>query len=192
MDPAPRCGISGSNNPEGLRSRFRSLLVTLTTEAPLVTLPRAAIYVLAGFLISCSPEPSRPPGIGEAYVGPSTLGLRQELGPKSPVSVTLKHGEKLEILEYRRRFVKVRNSQGAEGWTDMRQLLTPEQMAGLQRMADTVSKYPSHGAASVYELLNMHSEPNRVSPSFWQIPENAKVDVIGHQSHRECSRRLRL
>ncbi len=146
-----------------------------------MTLPRAAIYVLAGFLISCSPEPSRPPGIGEAYVGPSTLGLRQELGPKSPVSVTLKHGEKLEILEYRRRFVKVRNAQGAEGWTDMRQLLTPEQMAGLQRMADTVSKYPSHGAASVYELLNMHSEPNRVSPSFWQIPENAKVDVIGHQ-----------
>jgi hypothetical protein len=146
-----------------------------------VTLHRAAIYVLAGFLVSCSPEPSRPPAIGEAYVGPATLNLRQELAPKSPVSATLKHGDKLDIVEYRRRFVRVRTSQGAEGWTDMRQLLTPEQMAGLQRMAESVSQYPSHGAASVYEPLNMHFEPNRTSPGFWQIPESVKVDVIGHK-----------
>ena len=147
-----------------------------------MTLPRAAIFVLAGFLVSCSPEPLvGPPSIAEAYVAPLTLNLRQELAPKSPISATLKHGEKLDILEYRRRFVKVRSPHGAEGWTDMRQLLTPEQMAGLDRMAESVSQYPSHGAASVYEPLNMHSEPNRVSPSFWQVPENAKVDVIGHR-----------
>jgi hypothetical protein len=143
--------------------------------------PRVAILVLAGFLVSCSPEPSRPPSIGEAFVGPATLNLRQELAPKSPVSATLKHGDKLDVLEYRRRFVKVRNEQGAEGWTDTRQLLTPEQMAGLQHMAESVAQYPSHGAASVYEPLNMHFEPNRVSPSFWQIPDSAKVDVIGHK-----------
>ena len=146
-----------------------------------MTLPRAAICVLAGFLVSCSPEPSRPPSIGEAYVGPATLNVRQELAPKSPVSATLKHGDKLDILEYRRRFVKVRTEHGAEGWTDMRQLLTPEQMAGLQHMVASVAQYPSHGAASVYEPLNMHFEPNRASPSFWQVPENAKVDVIGHK-----------
>ena len=143
--------------------------------------PRVAIFVLAGFLVSCSPEPSRPPALGEAFVGPSALNIRRELAPKSPVSATLKHGDKLDILEYRRRFVKVRTEQGAEGWTDMRQLLTPEQMSGLQRMAESVALYPSHGAASVYEPLNMHFEPNRVSPSFWQIPESAKVDVIGHK-----------
>ena len=146
-----------------------------------MTLPRAAILVLAGFLVSCSPEPSHPPTIGEAYVAPLTLTLRQELAPKSPVSATLKHGDKLEILEYRRRFVKVRSEQGAEGWTDTRQLLTPEQMAGLERMAESAARYPSHGAASVYEPLNMHFEPNRASPGFWQIAENAKVDVIGHK-----------
>ena len=100
---------------------------------------------------------------------------------KSPVSATLKHGQRLDIIEYRRRFVKVRTEQGAEGWTDMRQLLTPEQMAGLRQMAESVSQYPSQGSASVFEPLNMHFEPNRVSPSFWQIPENAKVDVIGHK-----------
>ncbi len=27
----------------------------------------------------------------------------------------------------------------------------------------------------------MHTEPSRTSPSFGQIPENGKVDVIGHK-----------
>jgi hypothetical protein len=146
-----------------------------------VTLPRAAIFLLIGFLVSCSSPPSETRSVGEAYVGPATLLLRQELTPKAAVSGTVKHGEKLEILEYKRRFVKVRSAQGAEGWTDTRQLLTPEQMAGLRSMADSALKFPSQGAATVFEPLNMHTEPNRTSPSFWQIPDTAKVDVIGHK-----------
>jgi hypothetical protein len=93
----------------------------------------------------------------------------------------VKHGEKLQILEYKRRFVKVRTAQGAEGWTDNRQLLTPDMMAGLLHMAEGASKFTSQGAAGVFEPLNMHTEPNRASPSFWQIPDTAKVDVIGHK-----------
>jgi hypothetical protein len=146
-----------------------------------VILPRAAICFLFGFLVSCSNPPDEKRSIGEAYVGPATLILRKELTPKAAVSATVKHGEKLEILEYKRRFVKVRTAQGAEGWTDNRQLFTPEQMAALRRMAESASQYPSQGAASVFEPLNMHTEPNRASPSFWQIPDTAKVDVIGHK-----------
>lgn len=134
-----------------------------------------------GVLVSCSNQPPQVHAIGEAYVGPATLLLRQELTPKAAVSATVKHGEKLEILEYKRRFIKVRTAQGAEGWTDNRQLLTPEQMAGLRRMAEGASRYPSQGAATVFDPTNMHTEPNRSSPSFWQIPDTAKVDVIGHK-----------
>jgi hypothetical protein len=154
---------------------------TLAAELLLVKFPRAALCLLLGVLISCSNQTPQVRSIGEAYVGPATLLLRQELTPKAAVSATVKHGEKLEILEYKRRFIKVRTAQGAEGWTDNRQLLTPEQMAGLRRMAEGASRYPSQGAASVFEPLNMHTEPNRSSPSFWQIPDTAKVDVIGHK-----------
>jgi hypothetical protein len=146
-----------------------------------VPFPRAAIVLFVAFLVSCSPPQSETHSIGAAYVGPATLPLRQELTPKATVSATVKHGEKLEILEYKRRFVKVRTAQGAEGWTDNRQLLTPEQMAGLRRMAESASQYPSQGSATVFEPLNIHTEPNRSSPSFWQIPETARVDVIGHK-----------
>ncbi len=142
---------------------------------------RVAICLLFVFLVSCSNQSPATPSLGEAYVGPVTLLLRQELTPKAAVSATVKHGEKLEILEYKRRFVKVRTAQGAEGWTDNRQLLMPDQMAGLRSMEKSAAKYPSQGAATVYEPLNMHTEPNRYSPSFWQIPETGRVDVIGHK-----------
>lgn len=118
--------------------------------------------------------------LGEAFVGPTSLNIRQELSPKAAVTATVKHGDKLEILEYKRRFVRVRTPQGAEGWADTHLLLVPQQMADLRRMADNAAKSASQGAASAYELLNMHTEANRASPSFWQIPEGSKVDVIGH------------
>lgn len=144
-------------------------------------LTRAVLCLAFALLVSCNDQPPPAPAIGEAYVGPTTLTLRQELALRSPVSATVKHGEKLAIIEYRHRLVKVRTEQGAEGWTDLRQLLTPEQMDQLHAMAENASHFPSQGSATVFDPLNLHTEPNRTSPSFAQIPENGKADVIEHK-----------
>jgi SH3-like domain-containing protein len=147
-----------------------------------VTLTRVVLCsCLLALLVSCSDQPRPVASLGDAYVGPGTLNLRQELALKSAISATVKHGDKLSIMEYRHRLVKVRTGQGVEGWTDLRQLLTPEQMAALRDMAQSAARSQSQGQASVFESLNMHTEPSRTSPSFGQIPENGKVDVIGHK-----------
>lgn len=147
-----------------------------------MTLTRAVLcFCLVGILVSCSDKPRPVDSLGDAYVGPSTLNLRQELALKSAISATVNHGDKLSILEVRHRLVKVRTERGVEGWTDMRQLLTPDQMAALRDMAQNASHYQSEGQAIVFESLNMHTEPSRTSPSFGQIPENAKVDVVAHK-----------
>ncbi len=147
-----------------------------------MTLTRALLcFCLISFLVSCSDKPLPVASLGEAYVGPSTLNLRRELALKSAIAATVKHGEKLSIVEYRHRLVKVRTEQGAEGWTDLRQLLTPEQMAALHDMARDAVHAQSQGQATVFESLNMHTEPSRTSPSFGQVPENGKVDVIAHK-----------
>jgi hypothetical protein len=147
-----------------------------------VTFTRAVLCsCLIALLVSCSEKPRPVDSLGDAYVGPTTLNLRQELALKSAISATVKHGEKLSIVEYRHRLVRVRTERGAEGWTDMRQLLTPEQMAALRDMAQNGSHFLSQGQATVFESLNMHTEPSRTSPSFGQVPENGKVDVIGHK-----------
>jgi SH3-like domain-containing protein len=132
-------------------------------------------------LVSCQEEAGHAPAIGEVFAGPSALPLRKDLSSKSAVNATAKHGDRLEVLEYKRRFVRVRTAEGKEGWTEVHLLLTPQQMAELRAMAQKSATLPSQGAATVFEQLNMHTQPSRTSPSFVQIPENAKVDVIAHR-----------
>ncbi len=93
----------------------------------------------------------------------------------------LKHGDQVDILQFKRRFVLVRAKSGAEGWTDARQLMTPEQMNSLREFSIRAAKLPSQGTATTFSILNMHSEPSRLAPSFYQIGEGKPVDLVAHK-----------
>jgi len=114
-------------------------------------------------------------------VGPATLRLKQELGPRAPEVAVLRHGDRVEIIARRRRFVKVRTAGGAEGWTDTQQLLTPPQMQELRRLAERAAGMPSQGAATVLGSLNVHTDPHRQAPSFHRIREGELVDVVNQR-----------
>jgi hypothetical protein len=119
--------------------------------------------------------------IGQAYAGPSKLPLRQEINPRSSVVTTAVHGERLDIIQVHRRFVKVRTAAGQEGWTDEHLLLTPDEVTRLKRFNQQARSLPSQGAATTYDALNIHTEPSRYSPSFVQVKQGEKFDVIGHE-----------
>ncbi len=142
---------------------------------------KAPLFAFCVVLISCDSQRDRTPALAQAFVGPTELTLRQELSTKSPVTATVHHGEPLDILEYRRKFLKVRTAGGIAGWTDSKQLLSPQQMSDLQRLSDLAMASPSQGVASAFGILNVHTEASRTSPSFVQIAEGGKVDVVGHK-----------
>ncbi|MFB3777434.1 MAG: SH3 domain-containing protein [Bryobacteraceae bacterium] len=119
--------------------------------------------------------------IGEGFIAPATLNLRKDLGPRQPSVATLRHGERVEILGTRRRFVKVRSASGAVGWTDSGSLFTPQQMAELKALGERAAKLPSHGDATVLDTLNVHTHASRQAPSFRQIREGEHVAVVGHR-----------
>jgi SH3-like domain-containing protein len=145
-------------------------------------IPAVPVLLLVSLLASCATETTRrKPVLAVAYVGPITVNLRQEISLKSPTVTMVKHGDKVGVLEQRRRFVLVRAPNGKEGWTDTRQLITPDQMAELNATLRRASDLPSQGVASTFEPVNAHAEPNRASPSFFQLREGTKVDVIGHK-----------
>ncbi len=133
------------------------------------------LFIVALGLVGCSRGPR---AIGEAFVGPLSLVLREDLFPRAKETARLKHGERLEILEYQRRWVHVRTESGAEGWTDSRQLLSSAQMARLRDQYEKARMLPSQGKASPYDLLNVHIEANRNAPSFYQIPEGEAADLV--------------
>ena len=151
-------------------------------RAALLLLICGALLIAACHSSTRSAGGSELPAIGIAYVGPVSMNLRQDLAAKSPGVAQVKHGDRLDILEVRRRLVQVRTVEGIEGWVDANLLLSAQQMDDLRKLADDARKLPSQGAATVFEALNMHSEPNRSSPSFHQIPEGGSVDVLAHRA----------
>lgn len=142
----------------------------------------ATTYLLAALLVvltSCNQTPSDV--LGQAYVAPATLNLRRDLAQKNSSVALLKHGERVSIIDVRRRFVKIRTDQGQEGWVDSLQLLSPEQMEQIRQENQQALAMPSEGGATVYEALNIHLDPSRQSPAFARIPEGASVTVLGHR-----------
>jgi hypothetical protein len=140
-----------------------------------------SILFAALAITSCSDGPEPVSAIGEAFAGPITLTVRQELSLKSPVVATVKHGERLDVLSVRRRFMRVRTASGAEGWCDSEKLLTTEQMARLRAVAEAAAKLPSQAEATVFDARNVHTEPHRLAPSFLMLKEEERFHVLGHR-----------
>ena len=130
----------------------------------------------------CKSQGDRSPVLGVAYAGPATLVLRQDISPRSAPAATVRHGDRLDIIQQRRRFLKVRTAKGQVGWTDDRLLLTPDEVARLKRFNQQALAMPSQGVATTYDTLNIHTEPSRFSPSFVQVKQSEKFDVLAHEA----------
>lgn len=152
----------------------REFLRLFGRHAPLA-LALLALILGAG----CGPEPEE--SIARAYVAPASVNLRSQLNQKNATVAVLKHGERVSIVDVRRRFVKVRTAKGTEGWLDSLDLLSAEDMQRLQRDRIRYAALPSQGAATAYETLNIHLDPGRKSPAFTQIPEGASVTLLAHK-----------
>jgi hypothetical protein len=110
-----------------------------------------------------------------------TLNLHKEIDSKSPTVTIAHHGDALDIVAQRRRWYQVRTAKGIVGWVSDRELLDRAQMQRLKALAKETAGLPSQGAATTFSDLNVHSEPSRQSPSFVQVKEHEKVDVIAHR-----------
>lgn len=99
---------------------------------------------------------------------------------QSPTVATVKHGDRLEILRRRRLFLLVRTPNGAEGWTDDRQLLSSADMAALRDLRNRAGRLPTQGQAFAFRDMTLHTLPAAQSPTFVTIAANDKVDVLSH------------
>jgi hypothetical protein len=127
---------------------------------------------------ACVHRAQRAPAIAEAYVGPAVLRVRSDFPLQSATVATLKHGDRVEIIQRRRKFIRVRTASGAEGWTEESQLLNSAEMADLKDLALRAAKLPSQGTATSFNTLNVHTQPAAGSPGFLQIKEGEKFDVL--------------
>jgi uncharacterized protein YgiM (DUF1202 family) len=141
-----------------------------------VSVAFGSLFAVLLCLVSCAEERQT---LGQAYVAPQTLNVRSQISSKSGSVATLKHGEKVSIIDVQRRMVKIVSAAGFEGWVDSYDLLSTEQMRQIQHERDRQRVLPPQGMATAFELLNVHIEPSRRSPAFQQIAEGVPVTMLG-------------
>ncbi|MBY0503848.1 MAG: hypothetical protein K2X03_08055 [Bryobacteraceae bacterium] len=137
-----------------------------------------ALFLLTG----CGPDGPPPKRvIAHAFAGEKRLELRKDLTPRSEVVETAVFGEALDIVQWKRRFAQVRTVSGKEGWLDGRSLVRSQDMDALKQIAKDFRDTVPMGHAKAYDVMNVHTSPNRQSPSFDKVPAEEQVEVLGHR-----------
>jgi SH3-like domain-containing protein len=88
------------------------------------------------------------------------------------------NGERLEILEKGKRFVKVRSPRGEIGWMEQRYLISAEVYDEFTKLAAENKNATAQAHAVTRATLNMHVTPGRDTEHLFQLKEADKVEIL--------------
>jgi SH3-like domain-containing protein len=141
---------------------------------------RVLIFVAFGVLL-LSPGCKRGGGMAHrevAYVAAPQVNLRDRLSAIYNKVGTVKNGERVEILEKGKHFVRVRSPRGEEGWIETRYLVGAELFDALDLLARSNLNTPvqAHGVAR--NELKMHVTPGRDTDALFRVDDGAKLEIL--------------
>ena len=147
------------------------------------SLPNIAVVCLCGWLLAlalfsagCKRGSLRSNEI--AYVAVPQAVLRDRLAALYNKVGTVTNGQKVEILERQKRFVKVRTESNQEGWIEQRYLAGQDVFDGFAKLAKENGTTPAQAKGATRAELNMHLIPTRDAEKLYQLAEGEKVDIL--------------
>ncbi len=113
-----------------------------------------------------------------AYVSAVQANLRDRVAVAYEKVGTVKNGERVEVLDRDRRFVKVRTAAGTTGWIEQRYLVSQEVFDQLQKLTQESQNDPVQGVGTTRNDTNLHVEPGRDTEHLYQISQGEKVSLL--------------
>ena len=112
------------------------------------------------------------------YVSAQETSLRDRVATMYNKIGTVHGGDRVEVLEKQRRFLRVRTDSGQEGWIEERSLVPQDVYDAFQKLAsDNASQQvQAHGTAR--SELNMHLTPSREGEHLYQLKDGEKVEIL--------------
>jgi len=138
---------------------------------------RVLAFVLLGFVLlsGCSRHKK---AAEVAYVSVPQAILRDRVATVYSKVGTVKNGDRVEILERERRFVRVRTDTGTEGWIEQRYLVAQQVYDGFQRLAAGESKDTLQATGTTRNDTNLHLEPGRETEHLYQLTQGTKLSIF--------------
>jgi SH3-like domain-containing protein len=90
----------------------------------------------------------------------------------------VKNGERVEVLDHDRRFVKVRTSTGAMGWVEQRYLVGQDVYDEIQKLTADNRNDPVQAQGTTRNDTNLHVEPGRDAEHLYQISAGEKLSLL--------------
>lgn len=113
-----------------------------------------------------------------AFVTAPQVNLRDRLSAIYNKAGVVKNGERVEVLEKNKRFVRVRSPRGEEGWMESRLLVGPEVADAFAKLAQEGANLPAQGRGAARAELNMHSTPGRDTDHLYRLDDGTKVEIL--------------
>jgi SH3-like domain-containing protein len=106
------------------------------------------------------------------------VSLRDRVAAVFNKAGLVKNGERVEVLERDRRFVRVRSEGGAEGWMEQRYLVNEKVFNQLQKLTQDSQNDPVQGQGITRSGTNLHVEPGRDAEHLYQLAQGEKVSFL--------------
>jgi hypothetical protein len=112
------------------------------------------------------------------YVSAPQAFLRDRVAAVYNKTATVKNGDRVDVLDREKRFVKVRTSTGIEGWIEQRYLITQQVFDHFQSLTKDHQNDPVQATGSTRNDTNLHIEPGRETDHLYLLPATSKVSVL--------------
>src|SRR3984885_13936812 len=96
-----------------------------------------------------------------AYVSSPQAILRDRVSAVFSKTGTVKNGDRVQILERERRFVRVRTASGVEGWIEQRSLVPESVYDGFHKLSQEEQNAPIQATGTTRNDTNIHLDPGR-------------------------------
>ncbi len=113
-----------------------------------------------------------------AYVSAVQANLRDHVAAVYEKAGVVKNGERVEVLDHDRRFVKVRTTTGAMGWIEQRYLVGQEVYDQIQKLTADNQNDPVQALGATRNDTNLHVEPGRDTEHLYQISSGEKLSLL--------------
>jgi SH3-like domain-containing protein len=113
-----------------------------------------------------------------AYVSGVQAVLRDHVAAVYEKTGVVKNGERVEVLDHDRHFVKVRTATGSTGWVEQRFLVGQNIFDQIQKLTADNRNDPVQAQGTTRNDTNLHVEPGRDAEHLYQISAGEKLALL--------------
>ena len=112
------------------------------------------------------------------YVSAPQAFLRDRVAAVYNKVGNVKNGDRVDVIDREKRWVKVRTADGTEGWLEQRFLIPQETFDAFQKLTKEHQNDTVQATGTTRNDTNLHIEPGRESEHLYLLPSGTKLQVL--------------